>query len=347
MKRTALFSFLFSLSLLLAACGSDDPNPPGNGGNTGGGDTGGNTGGDMELSSQSYNLGPQAYLDVDGDATVTFQETADGNTEVTIDFGGAIGTDFPEHPAHIHMGEAGSGGAIVVTLTPVDDATGMSMTEVSQFDDGTPVTYSELIDYGGYVNVHLSPENIDVVFASANIGSNIDVPLPETPTIAGLVTGQANAETDAQFTVLLQALTDAKAADLTATLSDAAAGPFTVLAPTDAAFQALIDSDPNDDLNSPADVLALENLSDILSYHALPSPVVRTGVAAAATAEGGTAITTVEGSDLTLSANAEGDISINDTVAITAARLMSDMTGTNITAVKRRCSRHRHRSTSA
>ena len=179
------------------------------------------------------------------------------------------------------------------------------------------------------VNVHLSPENIDVVFASANIGSNIDVPLPETPTIAGLVTGQANAETDAQFAILLQALTDAKAADLTATLSDAAAGPFTVLAPTDAAFQALIDSDPNDDLNSPADVLALENLSDILSYHALPSPVVRTEVAAAASADGSTAITTVEGSDLTLSMNDAGDVLINDAVAIPADQIMGS---TNITA---------------
>ena len=305
MKRTALFSLLFSLSLLLAACGSDDPNPPGNGGNTGGGDTGGNTGGDMELSSQSYNLGPQAYLDVDGDATVTFQETANGSTEVTIDFGGEIGTDFPLHPAHIHMNDVAEGGDIAIDLEPVDDATGVSTTTVTNFngEDGTAgagdaITYEDLVAYDGYVNVHLSLENIDVVFASANIGANADVALPPVPTIAEQATAAGN------FTILLAAL---EAADLTSTFTDAAAGPFTVLAPTDEAFAALLA-----ELEvSQEELLGLDNLADILSYHVLPSVLVRTQVVAAAESDTSGIETLLADATLSLATD-DGNIVIND-----------------------------------
>ena len=228
MSRIFLF-LLLSIGLVLTACGTNDPD----------------TGGTIELNSQSYNLGSQAYLDVAEDAEVTFEELEDGTTEVTVDFGGEIGSAFDSHPAHIHAGDAGSSGAIVITLEPVDDATGMSTTTVTKFDDteeedgstttGADVTYEELIAYDGYVNVHLSAENLDVVFASANIGANEDVALPEVPSIVDLVTSSANAEAeiDQEFTILLEALSiaevdNAAIAALTAQLADDAAGPFTV-----------------------------------------------------------------------------------------------------------------------
>ena len=46
-----------------------------------------------------------------------------------------------------------------------------------------------------------------------------------------------------------------------------ASGPFTVFAPSNAAFQNLIDADENDDIASIEDVLALENLDQILLFH--------------------------------------------------------------------------------
>ena len=217
MKRTFLLAFFFSLSILLAACGTDDE--PGNGGDTGGGDTGGS---DM-LESQSYELGPQAYLDVAEDAQVTFEELDDGTTEVTIDFGGEIESDFDSHPAHVHMNDVAEGGGIVIDLEPVDSATGTSTTTVTNFNDeedgtaGAAVTYEELIAYDGYVNVHLSEENLDVVIASANIGANAEVALPAVTTIAEQATEAGN------FTILLAALTEAELAE---TFADAAAGPY-------------------------------------------------------------------------------------------------------------------------
>lgn len=51
--------------------------------------------------------------------------------------------------------------------------------------------------------------------------------------------------------------------------------PFTVFAPTNEAFQALIDADPNDGLNDINDVLGLSSLSDILLYHVVAGDEVR------------------------------------------------------------------------
>lgn len=51
--------------------------------------------------------------------------------------------------------------------------------------------------------------------------------------------------------------------------------PFTVFAPTNAAFQALIDADSNDGISSIEDILALDNLSDILLYHVVSGAAVR------------------------------------------------------------------------
>ena len=68
------------------------------------------------------------------------------------------------------------------------------------------------------------------------------------------------ASENGNFTILLAALAEA---DLAATFSDDAAGPFTVFAPTDAAFEALL---VELDLTA-AELLALPNLGDILAYH--------------------------------------------------------------------------------
>ncbi|MFD2231041.1 fasciclin domain-containing protein [Alkalimarinus sediminis] len=91
--------------------------------------------------------------------------------------------------------------------------------------------------------------------------------LPPTPsalsdtgvTIAGLVTNLAGA-TDAEFTTLLAAL---QQEGLDGPL--AGAGPFTVFAPTDAAFDAV---------GTPAQVLALPGLDDILKQHVISGSAI-------------------------------------------------------------------------
>ncbi len=113
--------------------------------------------------------------------TATFQERSNGTTLVTLALQNtpADGT----HPAHIHANTAAEGGAIAISLTSVSGATGASLTEVSAYDDGTEVTYGDLLDYDGYINVHLSAAELGTIVAQGDIGSNaltgetVDYPL--------------------------------------------------------------------------------------------------------------------------------------------------------------------------
>ncbi len=102
--------------------------------------------------------------------TATFQERSNSTTLVTLQLQNtpASGT----HPAHIHANTAAEGGAIAISLTPVNGANGASFTEVSAYDDGTGVSYGDLLEYDGYINVHLSAAELGTIVAQGDIGSN-------------------------------------------------------------------------------------------------------------------------------------------------------------------------------
>ncbi|MCC4213127.1 CHRD domain-containing protein [Leeuwenhoekiella parthenopeia] len=109
--------------------------------------------------------------DVEGiEGTALFEERVSGETLITLDIQGT-----PEggmHPAHIHAGTTLDNGAIVVSLTTVDGDTGMSMTDVSALNDGSPVTYEELLEFDGYINVHASANDLGTIVAQGDIGQN-------------------------------------------------------------------------------------------------------------------------------------------------------------------------------
>ena len=136
------------------------------------GDIGGNelTGESTEYSLESTD----EATDVNG--TITLNERKNGNTLAVINVANTVPGMM--HPAHIHEGVTGSGGPIAISLNPVDGDTGMSMTNIMAFDaamnEGAAITYSELLEYNGYVNVHLSPEALATVVASGNVGSNVE-----------------------------------------------------------------------------------------------------------------------------------------------------------------------------
>jgi hypothetical protein len=126
--------------------------------------------GQNELTGESttYNL---REVDVPGiSGTAEFKERANGSTLAII-----MLENTPEdgmHPAHIHNNSAEMGGPIAFTFNPVDGASGMSMTNIMMLDDDTPITYEELLTYNGYINVHLSMEQLATIVAQGNIGSN-------------------------------------------------------------------------------------------------------------------------------------------------------------------------------
>ncbi|NVK86161.1 MAG: CHRD domain-containing protein [Cytophagia bacterium] len=128
------------------------------------GDIGSN---EMTGESYSYDLSTKDVVGVDG--TVTFNERKDGSTLATIELNGTTAGTLP---GHIHDNAAVEGGGIAVTFTPVDGITGMSMTNIRMKDDGTAITYDELLDFNGYVNIHASANDLATLAAQGDIGAN-------------------------------------------------------------------------------------------------------------------------------------------------------------------------------
>ncbi len=137
------------------------------------------------------------------------------------------------------------------------------------------------------------------VFATATEKENVTpkqekVVVKETPNIVGVASGNEN------FSTLVAAV---KAADLVKTLSTE--GPFTVFAPTNAAFEAL----PKGTVES---LLKPENkttLTSILTYHVVSGKVMAADVVKAINDNGGEyVVETVQGNKLTLSLDGDSVI---------------------------------------
>ncbi len=132
------------------------------------GDIGAN---ELTGESKTYQLDEK---DVDGiSGSVVFEERKNGETLVSIMLDGT--PDGGMHPAHIHVGSVSEApGAIAITLNSVNGTTGMSMTNVTKFngEDGEAMDYNGLLNYDGYINVHLSAEDLETLVAQGDVGSN-------------------------------------------------------------------------------------------------------------------------------------------------------------------------------
>ncbi len=150
MKTRILASLLLTF-LIFTSCSDDDDaiTPPTMG------------------ESKSYSLMSVSNPAISG--MVTFEKNDNNSTTVKIDLNG---TTSGMHPAHIHMNTAAEGGDIKVTFTPVNGETGMSRTQVAMLDDGTPITYDELLEFNGYINIHKSADDLGTLIAQGDIGQN-------------------------------------------------------------------------------------------------------------------------------------------------------------------------------
>lgn len=141
---------LLAAGVLVTACKDDDENGP------------------SQMNEKTYALSELDGSGVSG--TVTFSKQDEASTKITIKLTGTQAGN--SHPAHIHANSASEGGPIVLDFNPVDGGTGMSETVVTALNDGTPITYEELIAFDGHVNVHKSATELAVMIAQGNIGSN-------------------------------------------------------------------------------------------------------------------------------------------------------------------------------
>ncbi len=164
---------------------------------------------------------------------------------------------------------------------------------------GIPVKVS--VDMG---NVYINDAMVvlpDVEASNGVIHVVDSVIMPPSKTITDVVVESAGMEEGAEFTVLLAAVSQAELAETLA-----GEGPFTVFAPTDAAFAAALEA-----LNITAeDLLASEDLNGILLYHvvggeeALYSNDVTAALAEAG--EEGLMVETMNGASFTVTADEDG-----------------------------------------
>ncbi|WP_373516975.1 hypothetical protein [Pricia sp.] len=119
-------------------------------------------------TSKEYALGSVSDPDING--TATFTKRVNGEALAVLALNNTA--EDAEHPAHIHINTAAEGGAIVFDFIPVNGETGLSMTNVAEFNDGTPFLYDDLLEYDGYINVHFSLEDLGTLVAQGDIGQN-------------------------------------------------------------------------------------------------------------------------------------------------------------------------------
>jgi uncharacterized surface protein with fasciclin (FAS1) repeats len=164
---------------------------------------------------------------------------------------------------------------------------------------GIPVQVS--VDMG---NVYINDAMVALpdVEASNGIIHVVDsVIMPPSQTITDIVIESADMGDDSEFTVLLAAVVEAELADALA-----GEGPFTVFAPTDAAFAAALEA-----LDITAeDLLASEDLAGILLYHVVSGEeaLYSNDVAAALADAGdeGIMVETMNGASFTVTADEDG-----------------------------------------
>ena len=123
---------------------------------------------DLTGMTKTYDLGEKDVDGISGD--VTFSERVNGEALAELMITGTPAGGM--HPAHIHANTAAESGAILYTFTPVNGDTGMSVSNVAAFDDGSAFGYSDIEGLDAYVNVHLSADALGTIVAQGDIGQN-------------------------------------------------------------------------------------------------------------------------------------------------------------------------------
>ena len=118
--------------------------------------------------TKTYDLASVSDPNISG--TATFIQNADNSTTVNLQLTGT--PTGGQHPAHIHFNTAAESGTIAVTLGTVDGDTGFSTATFSELNNGTAVSFQDMLTFDGYINVHVSATNLSTLVAQGDIGQN-------------------------------------------------------------------------------------------------------------------------------------------------------------------------------
>ena len=115
--------------------------------------------------SKTYTLVETDDSNISG--TAQFRERTDGSMVVTVDLEGT--TSGQSYPVFIRSNSASETGVMIAELEPVSGATGTSATILSERDNGTALTYDQVLALNGTLVV---TESDETVVSQTDIGSN-------------------------------------------------------------------------------------------------------------------------------------------------------------------------------
>ena len=176
MKKLVLLFFVFALTLGCSKGDDSSPEPDNTSVNDSNDSTNDNNDDspddkpddspdDDPVDSIVYNFTEVGSSGVSGEAT--FERNEDNSTTVLIEL---VNASSEIHPASINFNSKEEGGDVAITLNACECA--VSTTIVATFDDGSPITFDELLDFDGHINIFESDVLDDVIIAQTNIGVN-------------------------------------------------------------------------------------------------------------------------------------------------------------------------------
>ncbi|MGC1514555.1 MAG: CHRD domain-containing protein [Maribacter sp.] len=159
-------------------------------------------------TTKVYALGSVAFDDIEG--TATFSERVNGEALATVVLSNTPADGM--HPGHIHANTAVEGGDIIFSFTTLNGATGISKTNVAALEDGTDFGYAEVLEVDGYINFHLSSDELGTLVAQGDIGQNELTGTAKTytldavanPSIFGTATFEQRVNGEALATIMLE-----------------------------------------------------------------------------------------------------------------------------------------------
>lgn len=122
-----------------------------------------------DVSGRNFAYELESVSDHRINGLIKIRERNDGSTQLELLLNGI--DDDGIYPAYIHFDNALEGGGIAITLEPVDGQSGNSVTEIGMLDSGTIITFDELKDFDGHLNIQLDDDQGGVA-AQADIGRN-------------------------------------------------------------------------------------------------------------------------------------------------------------------------------
>lgn len=122
-----------------------------------------------DLASKTYTLNTVDNSGISG--TVRFIKNSNFTLSIELRLLGTVNNNY--HSGFLYMDNAANDGEdVAITLDVVDGDTGMSTTVFTSLDDDTPISYEELLNFDGYIEVKSNDVNLNTPVANVDIGQN-------------------------------------------------------------------------------------------------------------------------------------------------------------------------------